>query len=41
MIEITGKRNTAVVYADKIDKETKTQIAMLLREEVFQTQKSE
>ncbi len=39
MIEITGKRNTAVVYADKIDKETKTQIAMLLREEAFSDSK--
>lgn len=39
MIEIPGKRNTAFVYADKIDKETKTQIAMLLREEAFSDSK--
>lgn len=35
MIEIKGKRNTAFVYADKIDRETKTQIAELLRMEAF------
>lgn len=35
MIEITGKYNSAVVYADKIDPETKTQIATLLRQPVL------
>ncbi|MCL2512375.1 MAG: RtcB family protein [Oscillospiraceae bacterium] len=35
MIEIKGKRNSAIVYIDKIDKETKTQIAELLREKAF------
>ena len=35
MIEIQGKRNSAIVYADKIDKETKTQIASLLRNAAY------
>jgi len=35
MIEIKGKRNSAVVYADKIDRETKTQLAELLRDIAF------
>lgn len=35
MIEIQGKRNSAIIYADKIDKETKTQIASLLRLEAL------
>lgn len=35
MFEISGKRNSAIVFAEKIDKETKTQIASLLREEAF------
>ena len=35
MIEIRGKRNSAVVYADKIDRETKTQISELLRDIAF------
>ena len=35
MFEIIGTRNTAIVFADKINKETKTQIASLLREEAF------
>ena len=35
MIEIEGKRNTAVVYADRIDRETKTQLAELLRDVAF------
>lgn len=39
MIEVHGKRNTAYIYADKIDKETKTQIAQLLREEAFSDSK--
>jgi len=39
MIEIKGKRNSAKVYADKIDKETKTQLAALLREEAFSEEK--
>lgn len=35
MIEITGKHNSAFVYADKIDPETKTQITTLLRQPVI------
>ncbi|MCL2810986.1 MAG: RtcB family protein [Clostridia bacterium] len=35
MIEIQGKRNSAVVYAEKIDRETKTQLAELLRDTAF------
>ncbi len=35
MIKIQGKRNSAVVYAEKIDKETKTQLAELLRDTSF------
>ena len=35
MIEIKGKRNSAIVYADKIDKETKSQLAELLRDKAF------
>ena len=35
MIEIQGKRNSAVIYADKIDRETKTQLAELLRDVAF------
>ena len=35
MFEIIGKRNSAIVFAEKTDKETKTQIASLLREEAF------
>ncbi|MBP5242325.1 MAG: RtcB family protein [Clostridia bacterium] len=35
MIEIKGKRNSAIVFADKIDKETKTKLAAILREEAF------
>ena len=35
MIEIRGKRNSAIVYAEKIDKETKTQLAELLRDIAF------
>lgn len=35
MIQIQGKRNSAAVYADKIDHETKTQLAALLREQAF------
>lgn len=35
MIELQGKKNTAIIFADKIDKETKTQLAALLREEAF------
>ncbi|MBQ4560900.1 MAG: RtcB family protein [Clostridia bacterium] len=35
MIEIRGKRNSAIVYADKIDKETKTQLSGLLREDAY------
>ena len=35
MIELKGKRNTAVIYADKIDKAAKTQISELLREPAY------
>lgn len=35
MIEIQGKRNTAIVFADKIDKETKSQLCAVLREDAF------
>ncbi len=35
MIELKGKRNSALVFADKIDKQTKTQISSLLREEAY------
>lgn len=35
MIELHGKRNSAIIFAEKIDKETKTQLAALLREEAF------
>ena len=35
MIEIRGKRNFAIVYAEKIDKETKTQLVELLRDPAF------
>ncbi len=39
MITIKGKRNSAIIYADKIDKATKTQIASLLREEAYSNSK--
>ena len=35
MIEIRGKRNSAVIFAEKIDRETKTQLAELLRDTAF------
>ncbi len=35
MIELKGKRNSAVIYAEKIDRETKTQLAELLRNIAF------
>lgn len=35
MIEIKGKRNSALIFADKIDSATKTQIASILREEAY------
>lgn len=35
MIELKGKRNSAIIFADKIDKQTKTQISSLLREEAY------
>ena len=35
MIKIKGKRNTATVFADKIDRASKTQISSLLREEAY------
>lgn len=39
MIELRGKRNSAIVYAKKIDNATKTQIASLLREEAYSDSK--
>lgn len=39
MINLQGKRNSAVIYADKIDKPTKTQIAAILREEAYSDNK--
>ena len=35
MIQLQGKRNSAIIFADKIDKPTKTQISELLREEAY------
>ena len=35
MIKLQGKRNSAMIFADKIDKQTKTQISELLREEAY------
>ncbi|MBQ7379373.1 MAG: RtcB family protein [Clostridia bacterium] len=35
MIKLQGKRNSAIVFADKLDKPTKTQISELLREEAY------
>jgi len=35
MIKLQGSKNSAVVYADKIDKQAKTQIAALLRSEAY------
>lgn len=35
MINLRGKRNSAVIFTDKLDKATKTQIAALLREEAY------
>ena len=35
MIKLQGKRNSAIVFADKIDKPTKTQISELLRAEAY------
>ena len=35
MINLQGKRNSALIFADKIDKQTKTQIASLLRQEAY------
>ena len=35
MIKLQGKRNSAIIFADKIDKPTKTQISELLREEAY------
>ena len=35
MIKVQGKRNSAIVFADKLDKPTKTQISELLREEAY------
>ncbi len=39
MIELKGKRNSAIIFADKVDKQTKTQIASLLREECYSDSK--
>lgn len=39
MIELKGKRNSALIFADKIDKQTKTQIAEILRQEAYSDSK--
>jgi len=39
MIKLQGKRNSAIVFADKLDKPTKTQISTLLREEAYSDSK--
>ncbi len=39
MIKLQGKRNSAIVFADKLDKPTKTQISSLLREEAYSDSK--
>lgn len=39
MIKLQGKRNSAIIYADKLDKSTKTQISALLREEAYSDSK--
>lgn len=39
MIKLQGKRNSAIVFTDKIDKQTKTQITSLLREEAYSDSK--
>mgnify|MGYP002509251183 CR=1 FL=1 len=35
MIKLQGAKNSAIVYADKIDKQAKTQITALLRNEAY------
>lgn len=39
MIKLQGKRNSAIVFADKLDRPTKTQICELLREEAYSDSK--
>ena len=39
MIELKGKRNTAIIYADRIDKAAKTQLSELLREPAYSDSK--
>ncbi|MBE6677540.1 MAG: RtcB family protein [Ruminococcaceae bacterium] len=39
MIKLQGKRNSAIVFTDKLDKSTKTQISSLLREEAYSDSK--
>lgn len=39
MIELKGKRNKAVIYADRLDPAVKTQLASLLREEAYSDSK--
>ena len=39
MIELKGKRNSAIIYADRIDKAAKTQLAELLREPAYSDSK--
>ncbi len=39
MIKLQGKRNSAIVFTDKLDKPTKTQISSLLREEAYSDSK--
>ena len=35
MIQLKGKRNSALIFADKIDKQTKTQLSDILRNEAY------
>ena len=39
MITLQGKRNSAIVFAEKIDKETKKRISELLSDEAFSDSK--
>lgn len=39
MIQLKGKRNSACIFADKIDKQTKTQLADILRNDAYSDSK--
>lgn len=39
MIQLKGKRNSALIFADKIDKQTKTQLSDILRNEAYSDSK--